>query len=142
MGAASLLRHSSLAKTREISGFDQSPDLRYAPIFGGPEASDARKAIVAEQPPGFGEFRDGAVELSFEAIGRGQERVIVRLSGIGVAPFFEPDDRLVGARLPKIHRTYPSIAISDERIAGVEADCLLCERDDLIDRPGEPFALA
>src|SRR5689334_20762518 len=105
-------------------------------MFGGSEACDARKAIVAEQPPGFGEFRGGAVGLSFEAIGRGEERVIVRLSRIGVAPFFEPDDSLVRTRLQKMDCAYPSIPIGDVGIARVEADCLLCERDDLIDRSG------
>ena len=60
----SFLRHLGLAQAGEISGFGQSAVLRYPPIFGGPEASYARKAIVAEQPPGFGKFRAGAVELS------------------------------------------------------------------------------
>ena len=36
-----LLWYSGLAQAGEISGFDQSADLRYAPILGGPEANDA-----------------------------------------------------------------------------------------------------
>src|SRR5580700_7107261 len=138
----SLLRHSGLAQAGEISGFDQSADLLYPPIFRAPEASDARKAIVAEQLSGFGEFRGGAVGLAFEAVGRGEERASVVFSRIGVARFFEPIDSLVSTRLQKMYHAYPYIPIGDEGIAGVEANCLLCKRDDLINRPGQEFAPA
>jgi hypothetical protein len=53
-----------------MSGFKQSADLWHPPILSGPEASDARKAIVAEQPPGFGEFRGSAFGVASEAVGR------------------------------------------------------------------------
>src|ERR1700694_212449 len=103
----SFLRHPGLAQAGEISGFEQSADLRYPPIFFGLEASDAGKAIVAEQPPGFVEFSGGAVGLFFEAIGRGEECVSVPFSRIGVARLFEPDDSLVCTRLQKMHSAYP-----------------------------------
>jgi hypothetical protein len=63
-------------------------------------------------------------------------------SRIGVAGSFEPDYSLVGARLQKMHSPYPSIPKGEVRIARVETDCLLCQRDHLIDRPCQPFAPA
>jgi len=99
----SFFRHAGLAQAGEVSGFDQSADLRYAPIFDSPEASNARKAIVAEQPPGFGEFRGGKVGLSFKAIGRGEERVICGGSGFLDSPYL-----LRGRTIDQPNQSLPS----------------------------------
>jgi hypothetical protein len=59
------LRHADLAQAGEISGLEQSADLRY----GGHQASEARKTIVATQPPSFGGRDSGAFGLAMGSIG-------------------------------------------------------------------------
>jgi hypothetical protein len=53
-----LLRHAGPAEAGDIGGFEQGVDLRHQSlvVFDGPQASEARKAVVAAQPAGLGEF--------------------------------------------------------------------------------------
>jgi len=48
---------------------------------------------------GFGEFGGGAFDIAFEGIGGGEATVMGRYGGNGRARSFEPEDRVVGARL-------------------------------------------
>ncbi len=95
-----------------------------ARIFGTPQypdglqAGDARITIVAAQPAGFGEFGGGAFGLAFEGIGGGELGVNERMCRIGAARLFEPDDRLVGARLQQMHVPNPEIPNADRRDRG------------------------
>src|ERR1700730_300295 len=65
-----------------------------------------------------------------------------RLSRNGIACPFQPDDRLVGARLQQMNVPDPRIPISYVGVAGAEADGLLLGRDRLLYRPGEALAPA
>src|SRR3984893_328059 len=58
------------------------------------------------------------------------------------APLFEPQDRLVGARLQQMHEPNPGIPKSNVKIAGAEPEGLLLERDYLLYGPGQPLAPA
>ena len=62
-------RHASLAQAGEFSGFAQRADLRHAPIFDVPQASEARIPIVGAQPAGLGEFGGGSSRLAGKAVG-------------------------------------------------------------------------
>src|SRR5215469_10332765 len=57
-GMASLLRHPGLAQTGDIGGFEQGADLWYQlpEIFDLAQPGEARKAVVAAEPPGLGEL--------------------------------------------------------------------------------------
>src|SRR5580693_4052544 len=68
----SLPWHSGPSKADQISSFVQGADLGYPKILRGLQAGNARKAVVAAQPPRFGEFRGGPFCLAFEAISRGE----------------------------------------------------------------------
>src|ERR1700745_1239017 len=86
-----------LAEAGDIGGFEQDVDLRHQSlvIFGGPQASEARKAVVAAQPAGLGEFGGGAFGLAGKRVSGSELGADVRMCPIGVARLFEPDDRLV-----------------------------------------------
>ena len=71
------------------------------------------KRSVAAQPTGFGEFGGGAFGLAFEGIGGGEVGVNVRKSRIGAARLFEPEDRLVDARLQQMREPNPKIPNAD-----------------------------
>src|SRR5215813_10067119 len=70
----SLLQHARLPQTGEISGFEQGAGRwRSQPgASKGPQTSNARKAIVARKPAGFGELGSGAFGFTFEGIGGGE----------------------------------------------------------------------
>jgi hypothetical protein len=53
----------------------------------------------------------------------------VRQFRIGAARPFEPQDRLVGARLQQMDEPNPKIPTGDLGVAGAEPDGLLLERD-------------
>jgi len=55
---------------------------------------------------------------------------------------FEPDDRLVDARLQQMHHPDGPVPNTDLRIPRATADGLLHQRDHLINRTGEELALA
>src|SRR5271165_2638936 len=133
----SFLRHSGLAQTGEISGFEQGADFRHTPMSDGSHAGDARITIVAAELPGFREFGGGACGFASQGIGRGEPATSVRCGRNGAAPFFEPDDRLGYARLQQMHTPDLEIAPAEVGIAGAEADSLLHERDHLVYRPGK-----
>src|SRR5271167_1924165 len=59
----------------------------------------------------------------------------------GTARFFEPQDRLISARLRQMHAPNPRIIFADEGIAGTEADGLFYERDYLLYRSSKELAL-
>jgi hypothetical protein len=66
--------------------------LRHSPIsLTGLQVGDARIAIVAAQPPGFGEFGGGVFGLALEGIGGGEAGANERIFRIGVARLFEPE---------------------------------------------------
>src|SRR5262249_44911360 len=98
---------SGLAQAGEISGFEQGADLRYSEMLRVLQASHARVAIVAGQPPGFGELGRGALGLAFEGINGGKISVSVREPRIGAARLSKPEDRLLEARLQQVHPTDP-----------------------------------
>jgi hypothetical protein len=118
-----LFRHPCFAQALEISGLVQRADLRHSEISDGLQAGDARPTIVADhQPAGFGEFGGGAGGLAFEGIGGGELGVRLVMSRIGVAPLFEPDDRLVRTRLQQMHLPDLGIPIAELGITGAEPD--------------------
>ena len=97
----SFLRYSGLAQPGEISGFAQGADLRtVCNQIRGPWRCSKKNFPL--QPPGFGEFGGGAFGLASEGIGRGEKGTKERGRRDGAARFFEPDDRLVGARLQQM----------------------------------------
>ena len=51
---------------------------------------------------------------------------------LAAACLFEPNDRLIGARLQQMHKPDPAIPKPNGRIVGAEADGLLLERDYLL----------
>ena len=51
-----LLRHPGLAQAGEKGGLEQGADFRHPPVMDGLQAGEARVAIVAAQPAGFGKF--------------------------------------------------------------------------------------
>ena len=55
---------------------------------------------------------------------------------------FEPDDRLMVARLQQMHHPDGPVPNTDLRVAGAAADGLLHERDHLVNEPGEELAPA
>jgi hypothetical protein len=63
LGRASLLRHSGLLQTGEISGLAKSTDCLSLITGRGSQTSDARIRTLATQPTSFGEFRGGAFGL-------------------------------------------------------------------------------
>ena len=94
-------------------------------IATGLQTGDARIRSSAAQPAGFGEFGGGEFGVAFEGIGGGEAAAKEWCGRIGAARFFEPDDRLVGARLQQMREPDPVIPIADAGIAGAEADGLL-----------------
>jgi hypothetical protein len=54
-------------------------------------------------------------------------------SGAEIASFFEPDDRLVGARLQEMCASNREIPVAVEGIARTKADDLLLECDRFVD---------
>jgi len=103
---------------------------------------EARKKVVVAQPPGFGEFGGGAFGLAFERISRGKPYSVEPCCRHGAARFFEPDDRVVGARLQQMYSPNQEVPVSDVGIAGIEANGLLGDRDHLVYKPGVEFASA
>ena len=90
-----------MTHSKNSKGFGGA-DVRRKPQISAGEGfhtGDARKAIVASQSTGFGEFGGGVFGLAFEAVGRDEEHVNERQFRNGAARLFEPQDRLVGARL-------------------------------------------
>jgi VanZ family protein len=87
--AAVLLRHAGLAEAGDIGGFEQGVDLRHQSlvIFDGPQASEARKAVVTAQPAGLGEFGGGAFGLAGKRISGSELGADVRMCPIGVRAF-------------------------------------------------------
>src|ERR1700730_15721765 len=90
--------------------------------------------IIAERL-GFREFGGGGFGFAFEGIDGGEVGVNDRQSPIRAARLFEPDYRLLGARLQQMHHPDPPIPKADGRIAGTKPDALLLERDRLLYRP-------
>ena len=84
---SSSLRHSGLAQAGVVSGLEQGPDLRHAPILGGPQMGDARITIVASQFACVGVFCVGVVGLARKRIGRGEVGVRRRTGGTRRARF-------------------------------------------------------
>ena len=87
--------------------------------FRGPQAGDARITTVGAQPAGFGEFGGGEFGLAFEGIGGGEPGVRIGSFRIGAARLFEPDDRLVGARLQQMHDPDLRIPIAERGSRGL-----------------------
>ena len=85
---------------------------------------------------GFGEFGGGAFDIAFEGVGGGEATVMGRYGGNGRARSFEPEDRVVGARLQQMRSANLAVPPADARIAGAKADGLLRERDRLVRRTG------
>ena len=56
--------------------------------------------------------------------------------------FFEPDDRLVGARLQQVHLPDLTVEITTMRFTGAEPHGSFDKRDRLLDGPGKELALA
>ena len=104
-------------------------------MAGGLQAGDARIAAVAE-PAGLGEFRGGALDPAFEAIGGGEAAVRPRMSAVGGARLFEPGDRLVGAPFQQMPIPDPVVPDADVRIAGAEEYRALLQSNRLGDRSG------
>src|SRR5215469_15412063 len=80
-GMASLLRHPGLAQTGDIGGFEQGADLRYQlpEIFDLAQPGEARKAVVAAEPAGLGEFGGSALGLTGEDVGGSELGADVRM---------------------------------------------------------------
>src|SRR5215469_18271656 len=93
----SFLRHPGLAQAADVGGFEQSADLRYEypEIFNGPQAGEARIAVVGAQPAGLGNFGGGAFGVAGKGIGRSEVSADVRMCRSGAARLFEPDDSFV-----------------------------------------------
>ena len=71
---------------------------------------------------GFGEFGGGAFDIAFEGVGGGEATVMGRYGGNGRARSFEPEDRVVGARLQQMRSANLAVPPADARIAGAKAD--------------------
>ena len=110
-------------------------------VTDGLQTGEAGEAIVGTQPAGFGEFRGCAFGLAGEGVGGSDLGADAWVSRQGAARFFEPNDRLVRARLQQMHQPDLLIPISQGSIAGAEPDGLLDERDRVVYRPGEELAL-
>jgi len=65
-----------------------------------------------------------------------------RISRIGGARLFEPNNRLLGARLQQMNHANSPVPITDVGITRAEADGLLLGRKRLLCRPGVKFARA
>jgi hypothetical protein len=65
-----------------------------------------------------------------------------RIGRTGIARFFEPADRLLGARLQQMDRPDQLIPVSDPGVAGATAQGLLLERDHLVYRSRVELAQA
>src|SRR5215813_11724605 len=120
--AASLLRHASLAQTDEKSGAPQGSDLRHPEISDGHQTADARITVIVDQPPRFGELGGAALTVSLQPIGRGKMATDEREPRTGAARLFEPDDRLVGARLKQMRQPNRIVPKAEVGITRTEAD--------------------
>jgi hypothetical protein len=117
-----------------------------ARTFGTPKSKTVlewamlQKTTAAAQPPGFGEFGGSAISFAFEGISGGEEGSSERQSGIGTARLFEPQRRLIDARLQQMRLTDSEIPNAKLGIARAEADCLLLGGDCLLYRANQEFA--
>jgi len=66
--------------------------------------------------------------------------MIERLGRTGSARLFEPDDRLVGARLQQMHHSDSTVPGADIGVAGTKPYGLLHERGHFLYRPGGELA--
>ena len=122
----SFLRHPGLAQAGEIRGLEQGAGLgRQRPPYPALDLRDARIRTFTSQPSGFGEFARGAVQVAAEGIGGGEFDAYERFGRTGAAASFEPDDRLIGARLEQMHHPNRAVPSTDLGVAGAEADGLL-----------------
>src|SRR5215471_5947427 len=114
-----LFRHPGLAQTGEIRGFEQGADLRHPSPRArkGLQAGDARKAISAAQPAGFGKFGGSELEFVFEGISSCEVDPNARVRRIGTACLFKPPDCLVRAGLQQMNTPNTVVPIADPGIA-------------------------
>src|SRR5215472_9585316 len=123
-GSESFFGQPGLAQTGKISGFKQGADLEHAPpcAWKGLQVRDARIKGSAIKPPSLGKLHDSALQGATEGIGGGKVEVIIWLFRTGTARFFEPDDRLVDARLQQMHHPDNPVPNTDLRVPGATAD--------------------
>src|SRR6516162_5282486 len=124
----SLFRHAGLAQPGEIGGFEEGLGLRL-PGKCGSQARDTRITIVAAQPPGLGEFGGGAFALTLESVGRSKRGAGSRtFPWVCATRLFEPESRLVDARLHQMRSPNRPIPRPDVGITGTEPDGFFEER--------------
>src|SRR5215472_12154343 len=136
---AVILRASRPAEARRNKWLPIRPksSVRYLGVSFGRQASEARITIVGTQPSRFSEFSGGAFGLADQGVGGGEDGATDRMCRHGVARLFEPDDRLVCARLQQMHSPNRLVPNAELRIAGAEPDSPLYERDRLFYRTSE-----
>jgi D-serine deaminase-like pyridoxal phosphate-dependent protein len=102
-----------------------------ARIFGTPRHAPGKsfkratleQKISAVQPSGFGKFGGGEFGFASEGTGRSKRAVVERCGGHGVPPFFEPDDRLLGARLQLVHSPNQEVPPLGDKIRLIPGHC-------------------
>jgi hypothetical protein len=75
----SFVRHSGLSQSGEICGFVQGADFLDSEVSASLQAGDARIAVVAGEPPGFGQLGGRAFAIAFEGVGGGEPGVRLRM---------------------------------------------------------------
>ena len=77
----SFLRHPGLAQPGDVGGFEQCADLgcECPEIFNGPQADEARIAVVGAQPAGLGDFGAGMFGIAGKGVGGSEASADVRM---------------------------------------------------------------
>src|SRR6516165_1416490 len=122
--------HAGLAQTGKIRGFEPGADLRRPRTRSG-QSGDARIAIVAAQPAGFGELGDGAFSLAVQSVGGSEPGADPHLRRGSATRLFQQDNPLLVAPLQKIRSPDRLIPKADVRIIGTEPDRVVYGRDRL-----------
>ena len=103
----SFLRHPRLAQTSEIGGFEQGADLRHPEICRRPSGGRCLKNDRRRSASGLRRVRRRRVRSRLSGHRRRRGGVNDRECRISAARLFEPEDRLVDARLQQMHGPNP-----------------------------------